>query len=429
MVMKRIIVVGGGASGMMAAIAAARNGASVTLLEAMERTGKKLLLTGNGRCNLTHMDDHPEFSCFGAETEFIRSVMQQFLPGKVRDFFEELGLLTMEKNGYVYPVTGQASSVHEVLMTELRRLKVKVKCSEKIAFIEKKADVWLVRTAAWQYECDALILACGSKAAPKTGSDGSGYTLAKMAGHRISPVFPALAPVICRESWLSLLAGVRCRAAVSLFAAEKGKTEKDTLVRRESGELQWTNYGVSGIVIFQLSRFIASCPAERTMYLEIDLLPDTTEEELAALLAKRALRLPRERVSVLLEGCFHEKLIPVLLQLAGVPKKLCCDNLSGPKGAALLEKLIHTAKHLLLTPAGTKSFDVCQVCQGGVDTSQVKMGSLESELASGLYFAGELLDVDGLCGGYNLQWAWASGCVAGRAASQKCSGGYHDQNT
>jgi hypothetical protein len=192
----------------------------------------------------------------------------------------------------------------------------------------------------------------------------------------------------------------------------------DQMLGCESGELQWTSYGVSGIVIFQLSRQISACrEPEKQLYLEVDLLPDQEEEALIALLMRRAAQLPAEKVSILLEGVLHEKLVPIILQLSDIPKKTCCDRL----GETEIRRLVHTARHLRLTPTGTKSFDICQVCRGGVDTSQVRASTLESSITDGLYFAGELLDVDGLCGGYNLQWAWASGYAAGMAAACYCS--------
>ncbi|MDO4297474.1 MAG: NAD(P)/FAD-dependent oxidoreductase [Lachnospiraceae bacterium] len=453
--MKRVIVAGGGASGLMAAITAARNGAAVTILESMERAGKKLLLTGNGRCNLTHMDEHPEESCFGAEPAFIKAVMQQLSPEEVRCFFRELGLATIEKNGYVYPVTGQAWSVLAVLTTELRRLKVKLKLSEKIVSIERKEALWQVHTASWCYEAEALILACGSKAAPKTGSDGSGYELARIAGHRITPVFPALTPVICREPFPASLAGVRCRAAVSLYRvenSEKGgscygressrsqqEKQKYTLIRRETGELQWTSYGISGILIFQISRFVSKTGQHTDrLYLELDLLPDLTLEELEKLLVELSDRLPQEKVSSLLAGLLPEKLIPVILQRAGMSAKMTgsqffSSNNEGQEKAGKkisagsdyekkkittpLGNLTAAIKHFHINIKGTKSFETCQVCGGGVDTRQIDGLTLQSKIHPGLYFAGELLDVDGLCGGYNLQWAWASGYVAGKYAA------------
>ncbi len=414
--MKRIIVIGAGASGMMAAIAAARNKAAVTVVDAMERAGKKILLTGNGRCNLTHMDEHPEDSCFGADRGWIRAVMRQFPPAETRRFFAELGLPTFEKNGYVYPVTGQASSVAAVLTAEMRRLGVKLKLSEKILFLEKEDRIWKARTASWCYEGDAVILACGSKAAPKTGSDGSGYELARMTGHRIVPVSPALTPVICEGDFFRSAAGVRCRAEVSLYPRGTDGKSRGQALHRERGELLWTNYGVSGILVFQLSRFISSSRRpEKELILEADLLPDLSEDELFRTISARAEALGRERISVLFAGMLNEKLIPLILKNAELTGKDSCEKLLREKGR--IEALVHGIKHVLLIPKGTKSFDACQVCAGGVDTAQTDCRTLESRLRSGLYFAGEILDVDGLCGGYNLQWAWASGYTAGRAAA------------
>jgi hypothetical protein len=257
-----------------------------------------------------------------------------------------------------------------------------------------------------------------------------------MAGHAVTPVYPALTPVTCKESYLAGAAGVRSRATVTLYEKSAKSTagdgqchwKTDTVIMDEqnadqvlgceSGELQWTSYGVSGIVIFQLSRQISACrEPEKRLYLEVDLLPEQDEEALIALLTRRAEQLHAEKVSILLEGVLHEKLVPVILQLSDIPKKTCCGRL----GEAEIRRLVHTAQHLRLTPTGTKSFDICQVCRGGVDTSQVRACTLESSITDGLYFAGELLDVDGLCGGYNLQWAWASGYAAGMAAAGYCS--------
>ncbi len=434
--MKRVIVVGAGASGMMAAITAAKNGAAVTVVDAMDRAGKKILLTGNGRCNLTHVDERPEESCFGAERVWIREVMRHLMPEDVRRFFLELGLPTFEKNGYVYPVTGQSSSVTAVLTSEMRRLKIKLKLSEKILALEKDGTIWKVRTDSWCYEGDAVILACGSKAAPRTGSDGSGYELAKMAGHRIRAVQPALTPVLCEGDFFQAVAGVRCRATVSLYRVTKKeprkgpgresekesgrKPEEKRLIRRESGELLWTGYGVSGILVFQLSRFIStSSSPEKELILEADLLPDLSEEDLAGILRMKAKALGQEKLPALLAGFLNEKLIPVILKRAGMTKKNSCEEMAGDR--ELLGRLVWSIKHFRLIPRGTKSFDTCQVCAGGVDTAQVDCRTLESGLQSGLYFAGEILDVDGLCGGYNLQWAWASGYTAGRAAAQSGS--------
>lgn len=411
---KTVIVVGGGASGLMAAIAAARRGAAVTVLEGMERPGKKLLQTGNGRCNLTNLDRQLPEKYYGSGAMLARSLTQRFDGAAAVAFFEELGLLVQEKNGYVYPYPAQASAVLQVLLAELRRLHVRLKLGERVTSLEMSGGTWQVKTASWTYTAEAVILACGGKALPATGSDGSGYALARSLGHAVVTPVPALAPVACEGSFFVSLAGVRCRAAVSLF---QKKTSGDEQLAAETGELQWTKYGVSGIVVFQLSRHISACSRPHNLFFEVDLLPDFGETYVKELLCRRKEALAKERPAALLPGILHEKLIPVIIKNAGLSAKKSCGELNDTE----IERLIAAAKHLRLSVAGTKSFDACQVCAGGVSGDEVCPDTLESRKHRKLYFTGELLDVDGPCGGYNLQWAWASGYAAGTAAGQEAT--------
>lgn len=405
---KRIIVAGAGASGLMAAITAARCGAQVTILEAMERPGKKLLITGNGRCNLTNMDPDLEKSYYGRDASFAEPVIAQFGAADTREFFEELGLLTVEKNGYVYPYTGQSSSVWNVLLAEIRRLGVRLKLTEKIAAIRKEDGVWCVSTATWTYQADCLILCCGSQCAPQTGSDGSGYRLAEMAGLRQNRVAPALVPLVCKEHFLGKLAGVRCHARVTLVDGQ------GAVIRTETGEVQWTKYGISGIAVFQLSRYVSLSDRPEAFRVVLDLFDSFQPETVIDLLTKRSVELGSEKVPVLLEGLLNEKLIPVLLERAGISLKTRCQDLS----FEAIQTLVQLGTQFSLTVQGTKGFNVCQVCAGGIDTSQIFPKTMECRRIPGLYFAGELLDIDGPCGGYNLQWAWSSGYVAGKHAAQ-----------
>lgn len=405
--MGRVIVVGAGAAGMMAAICAAEAGSHVTLLEAMDRPGKKLLLTGNGKCNLTNLEPLLPERYYGTGAGLAREILCRFTVKDTLEFFRKRGLFVYEKNGYVYPVSGQSASVLEILLSELRRLKVKTKYGEKIQHIcrtdgELPAKFWKVQTSAWTYEAEAVILACGSKAAPSTGSDGSGYALAAQAGHRIISPAPALAPVICKGAFLGALAGVRCRAEVSLYR------DKSVLIKKDRGELQWTKYGVSGIVVFQLSRFI-SCSDSGDFFFSINLLPDLDKETLLNVLLQRAKVMGEEKCACLFAGLFHEKLIPVLMNRARISPKAKCAHLS----RELLSGFLEYAMDFHLEIVGTRSFDQCQVCAGGVDCHEIDPDTLMSRKAEGLYFAGEILDVDGPCGGYNLQWAWSSGYTAG----------------
>lgn len=464
---KTVIIAGAGAAGLMAAISAARAGAQVTVLEAMERPGKKLLLTGNGRCNLTNLNPALAESYYGTGAKTASYVIGQFDTKDMLAFFGELGLLVQEKNGYVYPYSSQSGSVLSVLLTEAKRLKVKLKYSEKIIEIKRETknpsvsdtskensvpvtsnhseydSRWAVRTQSWCYYGDAVILACGSKAVPSTGSDGSGYALAKGLGHTIRKVAPALVPLTCEGKFLPLLAGVRCRAEVSLWEqpaagqnffktehAEKG-SEKNAagqpcmkLIQKETGELQWTKYGVSGIVVFQLSRFVSLAKPNTKQYLKINFLPESGNE-LLQILTRRAAMLGDEKAGTLLTGMLNDKLIPVILERADrsvkakkALAKTVCQNLLPEQIAAIFQEI----KQFTLEVTGTKSFDVAQVCAGGVDCSEIEEQTLESKLQSQLYFAGEILDVDGPCGGYNLQWAWSSGYLAGKsAAGKKCA--------
>lgn len=437
---RKIIVAGAGPAGLTAAIFAARQGAEVIILEGMERPGKKLLLTGNGRCNITNLDKQLPEAYYGSGREIAAALTRAFGAEEVCCFFEELGLLTQEKNGYVYPYSAQSGAVLEVLLTEVRRLKIKLKLSERIVAVYDTTEnpgstTWTVETATWKYQADAVIITCGSKCVPATGSDGSGYTLAESLGHRIVPVAPALVPVTCRFEELQNLAGVRCRAKVSLFKSGTKNGVQRTFLASEIGELQWTKYGLSGIVVFQLSRFVSNAVPNEKLNFELDLLPEFDSKQIRNLLINRSGQLPNEKASVLLSGLLNDKLIPVILKEAD--KILASEQAPTEKGKnkkkirsltkyicselneQQMDAVIQAMKNLELPITGTKSFDTCQVCSGGVDCRELHPQTLESRFHEGLYFAGEIVDVDGPCGGYNLQWAWSSGYAAGCAASNR----------
>lgn len=447
--MKQIIVAGCGPAGMMAAIAAAREGAKVTILEGMEKPGKKLLVTGNGRCNLTNLDPElPEkyYSVQSLSHDCQSNIFQQFSVQDTLNFFHELGLLTTDRNGYVYPYTGQASSVLDLLLAELKRLKVKLKFTEKIVKIEKlkepaptngtagaKEDaengeaVWNVHTNSWTYTCDSLILCCGSKAAKNTGSDGSGYELARQLGHTVSMVVPSLTALTGKGKYFSACAGVRCPATVTLYVECASKTSgkkemsgsKEPLwqqAAQDTGELQWTDNGISGIVVFQVSRF-ASLALEngQKVKVELDLLPELSKEEVIDFLKKGSQQFPNISLAEVFSGLLPKKLLAVCLELNKLKQGAPAGNLTDEQCVRLTE----TMKQFTFPITGVRSFDQCQVCAGGVPLNEVDMETLESKKVSELYFAGELLDVDGPCGGYNLQWAWSSGYTAGKHAARK----------
>jgi predicted Rossmann fold flavoprotein len=404
--MKQIIVIGGGASGMMAAIAAAREGAAVTILEHRDRVGKKILSTGNGRCNFTNTIQTPD--CYHSEDpEFPWKVIRQFDMQDTVSFFRELGVCARDRNGYLYPGSEQASAVLDVLRMELNRLDVRVVTGADCMQICPGRKI-KVLTNSGRYTADAVILACGSRAASATGSDGSGYTLAKQMGHRIIPVLPALVQLRCREPWYKSVAGVRVQGKVSLDV-------EDSCTAADQGEIQLTNYGISGIPVFQVSRYASKALYEnKKVTAVLNFMPDYSEKEFFHFLKERARLRPEKTVEEFLIGLFHKKLCELWIQLGGLDRRKKSGQLS-PKELSHLAGLI---QNLCTTVTQTNSFEQAQVCCGGVDTREIDPDTMESRLVSGVYFAGELVDVDGRCGGYNLQWAWSSGMLAGRSAAR-----------
>lgn len=387
---KQVLIVGGGASGLIAAIFAARNGAAVTVLEQNEKPGKKICATGNGKCNLTNLS-MPKDAYRGTHPEFTEDAFKQFSVQDTIRFFSEIGIYTTNKNGYLYPHSGQAQSVVDVLSMEARSLGVKLKTNEQVTGITKAGDKWNVTTSGWHYEGDSLILANGSKASAIAGCDGSGYVLAESLGHTIVPVYPALTALKCKGPAFKTWAGVRTEGEVTLCL-------NGIPMKSERGELQLTEYGISGIPVFQLSRYAVRALHENCkVSLKIDFLPEFTEESLKGFLDTRKKNCPYKNDKELLIGLFPEKLIKVL-----------CST----------KNLLKAIKEFPLEVTDGMSFAQAQVCSGGVDTDQVNPHTMESRLHKGLYFAGELLDIDGTCGGYNLQWAWSSGAAAGIHAAK-----------
>lgn len=394
---KKVCIVGGGAAGMIAAIMAARNHAAVTILEHNEKIGKKLLATGNGRCNLTN--EKQEKMCYHSEhPELLWDILQNFPFEQTLDFFGKIGIYPVSKNGYFYPSSMQASSVQEVLEMEARFLKVKIKCKEHVKEIKisdtKENPRFSVVTETWQYPADAVILACGSQASEIDGADGSGYTLAKQLGLKVINPLPALVPLKGKGNYFSKWAGTRIYGKIYLQS-------QNEIVQTEEGELQLTDYGISGIPVFQLSGLAAKLlQHQHSVTLMLDFLPDVTPKELEELLLKRKELCPYKTTKELCIGLFPKKLIEVL-----VDKKTDLSTLA--------EKI----KKFSMEIVGTKPFSNAQVCQGGVSLEEISPKTMECKKIPGLYLAGELLDADGICGGYNLQWAWSSGACAGKEAA------------
>lgn len=396
--MEKLIVIGAGASGLMAAIRAGRNGASVTVLERMEKPGKKLLMTGNGKCNLTNIHMEAPGAFRGKKPEFAKGVLGQFTAKDTLDFFHDLGVMTKEKRGCVYPYTDQASTILEALLLEAGRLGVRLKYKEEVQDICPLPEGgFRVQTATWSYQADKVILAAGTQAASLSGFQDFGFQLSKKLGHRIIPPLPALVPLKTAGNFPGLVSGVRSQAHLTLTVDGKAAAS-------DRGELQWTAYGISGIVVFQLSRFAVRALAEgKSVSVIVDLLPDCTQKEIEEM----ANRIAPE---FLLNGLFAKKMQKALI-------KSCFGKKPPVWNSAAILKVLSLAKHLELKITGSRGFAYAQVCCGGVSVREINPDTLESRRVPGLYLTGELIDIDGMCGGYNLQWAWSSGYVAGLHAS------------
>ena len=409
-----VIVIGGGASGMMAAITAARRGAKVTILEQNDRLGKKLLSTGNGKCNYTNENQDIAFY-HSEQPETVKRVLDQFPLADTLSFFRELGVLPLIKKGGFYPNSEQASAVLDALRFEVDRLKVRVVTNAKVQNIELVKEGFRVSCSSISEMGKCIILAAGSKASAIAGCDGSVYQLAQKLGHRIIKPLPALVQLRCRETFYKELHGVRMQAKIRLFACE-GENMPEKLLTVEMGELHLTSYGVSGIPVFQVSRFAAQALNQGyQIRLTIDFLPELSFEEVLTELNRLKNRNNMRKMEELLIGMVNKKLAIVLLKRSQIKP----SALSSQVEEEAISRLAHCFKEFSTQITETNGFWEAQVCAGGIDLSEIDRESLESLKIPGLYFAGECLDVDGACGGYNLQWAWSSGYVAGIHAAER----------
>ena len=449
---KDVIVIGAGASGMMAAITAARRGKSVLILEHMDKVGKKILATGNGKCNYTN--EYMTAECYHGDQRLLSDIRSQFDRDDTIAFFRELGIWPKVKNGYYYPNSGQALSVVEAMQMELNRLGITVVCGSQVQDLSEDYVGFVVATGTGVYKARKVIVACGLLAASKLGSDGSMIPVLKELGHRFVSIVPALCGFYASGMDFKKVSGVRCEAELTLeIDMNHAKTSKvdgkdaenrtiasdtdEKNIQKERGELQLTDYGVSGIPVFQLSNPAAKALKEKkAVAMQIDFLPEIVADELESELQRRVERVKnlhevvlntdaqsgedhqasvgtRNQSDATLEqtlcGLLNQKLIPVLVKKAGIATHTPADRIDEKQ----LQKLVDTIKNYSVTLDKVRDFEFAQVCAGGIRTEEIDTKTLESKLVPGLYFAGEILDVDGICGGYNLQWAWSSGFVAG----------------
>ena len=403
-----VIVAGGGASGLFAAVLCAKENLKVMVLEQKDRIGKKILATGNGKCNYTNRNMRKD--CYrGENKEFPEMALSTFGPEEAISYWEELGIYPKDKNGYLYPYSEQATAVLDVLRMELERKKVSVVCEEKVQSIEKTEKGFLVKTDKNRYKSKYVIVATGGQASPKLGSDGSGYKLAKKLGHSVVKPVPALIGLKCKEDYYKAISGVRTEAEVAVYIDGKEKC-----IARDKGELQLTNYGISGIPVFQISRFAAQALEERKkVWVRIDYMPSKRLEDLDKFLRNRFQDKQKTAEEALI-GLFNKKLIQMFLKQSGIKLDMAVCKVTEKQ----IIQLAGNIKGMFTAVVDTNGFEQAQVTAGGVSTWEIAPDTMESILVPGLYFTGEIMDVDGICGGYNLQWCWSSAFLAAKAIAR-----------
>lgn len=397
--MKKIIIIGGGASGLTAAINAKSNTNEVIILEKNSDCGKKILVTGNGRCNYFNDDQdikHYHSKCENKLNDFINDTNLN----EVLNFFESIGISPEIKDGYYYPKSNQAISVKNALLNEAISRKIKIVNNIDVTNIVKNENKFIIETNNGNYEADVVILATGSKAAPKTGSDGIGYKILKNLGFEIEKPLPGLVQLISSDN-LKDASGVRTKAKLSLY-------ENNELIKEEIGELQLTDYGISGICAMQLSSYISKGLDDKNIEeVRINFLP-WLEIDILSFVNERNELLKNRTISQLLDGLLNYKLVNTLLKKSNIKLDDLWNDLSNNKKEELCENLVNYKMFI----DDTKDFENAQICVGGLSLEEINE-SFETKIEN-LYVVGELLDVNGDCGGYNLTFAWLSGIIAGK---------------
>ena len=394
--MSKIVIIGGGFSGVISAIEASKRYSDVTILERNSEILKKLLMTGNGRCNYFNenqsLDNYHSYN-----EELIKDIINDENIEHLNKFYEEIGIYPKIKNGYYYPYSNQAISVKNALVNKLKELNVNIITDYYVSSIKKENNKFIINN---DITCDKLIVSTGSKAYPKTGSDGNGYDLLKELGLKISEINPALVSLVTDDTNLKDLSGVRCEAKILFYSDDK-------FIKEEEGELQLTDYGISGICVFNLSHLFYKIPGKKKVL--INFMPFIkTKEELIKYLDNRNNIMNNKKISELLNGILNNKIIKAIIKKSNI-------NDISYKSLSLIEKetLCNNILNYEMNVLSTKSFDKSQVCMGGVYLSEIDTHTMKVKNIDNLYITGEVLDVDGVCGGYNLTFAFITGYLAG----------------
>lgn len=412
--MSHVIVVGGGAAGMFAAIAAAKNGHQVTLYEKNEKLGKKIFITGKGRCNITNAADMEElFDAVVTNSKFLYSSFYGYTNQNVIDFFEDAGVpVKIERGNRVFPISDHSSDVIRAMEREMKKVGVKVCLNTEVKSVEAEKGKFnkVVLKDTTTQTADACIVATGGLSYRSTGSTGDGFRFAENVGHKVTQCFPSLVPMETKEPWICELQGLSLRNVEAKILDGKKELYKDF------GEMLFTHFGVSGPLIISASsyvgkKFMDKNGQKKELTLEIDLKPALTEEQLDQRVLRDFEENHNRQFKNAITKLFPTKLIPVMLELGGIDPEKKVNSIEKEER----KQFVHLIKHFRMTLTGLRDYPEAIITKGGVHVKEIDPGTMESKLVKGLYFAGEVLDLDALTGGFNLQIAWSTGYAAGNA--------------
>ncbi|MBI4432332.1 MAG: NAD(P)/FAD-dependent oxidoreductase [Candidatus Omnitrophica bacterium] len=397
-----IVIVGAGAAGLTTAIAAGRGQSKnlkILLVDSRGKVGAKILVSGGTRCNVTNRKVTP-FDFQGGPSHFIKHVLEAFTPDQTKRFFEEIGVdLILESTGKYFPVTRSGKTVLEALLKESEKCGVSLKTGFRVTGIEKKGDVFLLRGETGDLLARRVVLATGGLSLPETGSDGMGLSMAASLGHTLIKTTPALTPLTTNDKDWMELSGITLNAALTFFEDGKKKAECE-------GSLLFTHFGYSGPVALDISRFFAYSDPKHSPEIEANFLPGHTPEAL------------NKRLEIFRKKHPNKQPKSFFIEEFGLPERFVETFLRKNEGKNP-RQLLHPIAHTPLSVTGVVGYRKAEVTAGGVDLKEVRVSTMESKIIPGLYFAGEILDVDGRIGGFNFQWSWSSGTVAGRSAVLK----------
>lgn len=412
--MSQVIVIGGGAAGMFAAIAAAKNGHQVTLFEKNEKLGKKIFITGKGRCNITNAAEIEElFNAVVTNSKFLYSSFYGYTNQNVIDFFEDAGVpVKIERGNRVFPVSDHSSDVIRALEREMKKAGVKVCLNTEVKSIEVENGKFrrVVLKDTTTQNADACIVATGGLSYRSTGSTGDGFRFAQSVGHKVTQCYPSLVPMETKEPWVCELQGLSLRNVEAKILDGKKELYKDF------GEMLFTHFGVSGPLIISASsyvgkKFVDKKGQKKELTLEIDLKPALTEEQLDQRVLRDFEENHNRQFKNAITKLFPSKLIPVILELSGIDPEKKVNSIEKEER----KQFVHLIKHFRMTLTGLRDYPEAIITKGGVNVKEIDPGTMESKLVKGLYFAGEVLDLDALTGGFNLQIAWSTGYAAGNS--------------